>query len=163
MYIKYSVKFFAVFTLLLFVLAACGSPTATLNDIPAVSGATELVSGEDPIADTMVQNMQQDAQLRTQIGVGGSIEQKAYRLPVDTSWDKVKSFYATTLEGDGWTSGLGGAGGDLASGIMDSANAANPLFQTAVWSRGKQNLTVIRTVDPTNEEDVFLMLSLASN
>lgn len=160
---KYSLKFFLTFLFLLLVLAACGSSTLTLSDIPAFTGATELVPGEDPIADTMVQNMQQDAQLRTQVGVGGSIEQKAYRLPSDASWDAVKSFYADALEGDGWNSGLGGPGGNLASDIMDSANAANELFQTAVWSRGDQNLTVVRTADPTDEANVFLILSLANN
>lgn len=160
---KFSLKLFAVFALLMLGLVACGSPAATLADIPAYTGATELVPGEDPIADTMVQNMQQDAQIRSQVGVGGSIEQKAYRLPTTATWDDVKSFYASTLEGDDWESGLGGPGGNLASDIMESANAANDMFQTAIWSRGKQNLTIIRTANPTNAEDVFLMLSLANN
>lgn len=160
---KIALKMLPAFALFLLLLAACGSPTASLSDIPAFTGATELVAGEDPIADTMVQNMQQDAELRTQIGVGGSIEQKAYRLPTTASWDTVKSFYATTLEGDKWESGLGGPGGNLASSIMESASAGNDLFQTAVWSRGKQNITIVRTVDPTNAENVFLVLSLANN
>ncbi|MCB8942288.1 MAG: hypothetical protein H6658_00800 [Ardenticatenaceae bacterium] len=160
---KITLKFLSIFALSLLLLTACGSKTVTLSDIPGFTGATELVPGEDPIADTMVQNMQQDAQLRTEIGVGGSVEQKAYRLPVDASWDSVKSFYANTLEGDGWKSGLGGPGGDLASSILESANAGNDLFQTAVWSRGDQNITVIRTADPTNAENAFLILSLASN
>jgi hypothetical protein len=160
---KFSVKLVITMALLLFVLAACGSKTATIEEIPAFTGATALVPGEDPVADTLVQNMEQDAQLRTQVGVGGSIEQKAYRLPADASWDAVKSFYADALEGDGWESGLGGPGGDLASGIMDSVNTGNEFFQTAIWSRGDQTITIIRNVDPTNAENVMLMMSLATN
>jgi hypothetical protein len=160
---NFSLKFVVAILVMAFLLAACGSKTVTIEDIPAFTGATALVPGEDPVADTLIQNMEQDAQLRTQVGVGGSIEQKAYRLPADASWDAVKSFYADALEGDGWESGLGGPGGDLASGIMDSVNTGNEFFQTAIWSRGDQNITIIRNIDPTNAENVMLMMSLATN
>ncbi|MCA9971044.1 MAG: hypothetical protein KC425_12550 [Anaerolineales bacterium] len=149
--------------LLAFVLAACGSDPATLADIPAYDGATAVQPGEDAVADTLVQNMEQDASLRGSLGVGGSIEQMAYRLPADTTWEQVKGFYNGALGDAGWESGTGGPGGDLASSIMESASASNPLFQTSLWSRDDQTLTLVRTVNPTNEAEVYLILSLNTN
>lgn len=145
------------------VLAACGSDPATLSDIPAYEGATALQPGQDAIADTLAQNMEQDASLRASVGVGGNIEQMAYRLPEGTTWEQVKDFYNTKLDADGWKSGMGGPGGDLASSIMESASTGNPLFQTAIWSKDKQTLTLVRNVNPTNEAEVYLFISLNTN
>ncbi|MBE2198806.1 MAG: hypothetical protein IAE79_09360 [Anaerolinea sp.] len=147
----------------LFALAACGSDPAVLSDIPAYDGATALQAGQNAIADTLIQNMEQDASLRANIGVGGSIEQMAYRLPDGATWDQVKSFYDKALGDAGWKSGMGGPGGDLASSIMESASTGNPLFQTAVWSKDKQTLTLVRNVNPTNESEVYLIMSLNTN
>jgi hypothetical protein len=142
---------------------ACGSKPATVSDIPVYSGASALEPGQDRIADTLIQNMEQDASVRANLGVGGNMEQKAYRLPKDSTWEQVKSFYEQELAAAGWKSGVGGPGGSLASGIMESASAGNPLFQTALWSRGKQTLTLVRSVDPTNESGVYLIMSLNTN
>ncbi len=147
----------------LFALAACGSDPAALSDIPTYDGATALQAGQDAIADTLIQNMEQDASLRTNIGVGGSIEQMAYSLPAGTTWEQVKGFYDKALADAGWESGMGGPGGDLASSIMESASTGNPLFQTAVWSKDKQTLTLVRNVNPTNESEVYLIMSLNTN
>lgn len=154
---------FVLLALLALLLAACGSKPATVNDIPAYPNATALQPGEDPIADTLVNNMAQDASLRANIGVGGSIEQMAYRLPEGTTWDQVKSYYDKELDGAGWKSGMGGPGGGLASSIMDSVNTGNDLFQMASWNKGKQILTLIRNVNPTNESEVYLLMSLNTN
>ena len=147
----------------LLALVACGKDPATLSDIPAYEGATALQAGQDPVADTLVQNMEQDASLRANLGVGGSIEQMAYRLPDGATWEQVKSFYDKELGADGWESGMGGPGGDLASSIMESASASNPLFQTSIWSQGKQTLTLVRSANPTNESEVYLIMSLNTN
>ncbi len=152
-----------VLAVLLLALVACGDSPATLEDIPAYAGATAVKSGEDPIADTLVQNMEQDASLRGDLGVGGSIAQMAYRLPDGTTWDQVKSFYDKELDAAGWESGVGGPGGDLASSIMESVSTDNPLFQTAIWSKGKQTLTLVRSVNPTNEDQPYLIMSLNTN
>lgn len=154
---------FVLFALLTLLLAACGSKPATVNDIPAYPNAAALQPGEDPIADTLVNNMSQDASLRANIGVGGSIEQMAYRLPEGTTWDQVKSYYDKELDGAGWDSGMGGPGGSLASGILESVNTGNDLFQMASWNKGKQILTLIRNVNPTNESEVYLIMSLNTN
>lgn len=154
---------FVLLALLALLLAACGGEPATVNDIPAYPDATALQPGEDPIADTLVNNMEQDANLRANIGTGGSIEQMAYRLPEGTTWDQVKSFYDGELDSAGWESGMGGPGGNLASGILESVNTGNELFQMASWNKGDQILTLIRNVNPTNEAEVYLIMSLNTN
>lgn len=150
---------------LILVLAACAGGTAvTLQDIPAYPEAAALQPGVDPVADTLVNNMTQDAQLRSEVGVGGQTAQMAYRLPAGTSWDQVQRFYNDELGSDGWKSGLGGMAGNLASGIMDSVNQGNDLFQTGTWSKGKQTLTLVRVADTATAEDAFiLILSLTTN
>lgn len=144
-------------------LAACGGKTATINDIPAYPDAAALQPGEDPIADTLVNNMEQDASLRANIGTGGSIEQMAYRLPAGTTWDQVKSYYDKELDSAGWDSGMGGPGGNLAGNILESVNTGNDLFQIASWNKSKQILTLIRNVDPTDDSQVYLIMSLNTN
>ncbi|MFZ0547024.1 MAG: hypothetical protein WAM60_16385, partial [Candidatus Promineifilaceae bacterium] len=91
------------------------------------------------------------------------VEQKAFRLPAGTTWDQVNSFFGSELDTAGWDSGIGGIGGDLASSALETANASNDAFQTAIWSKGKQNLTVIRSTDFTNPDQPYLILSLATN
>lgn len=149
--------------LLAVLLAACGGDPATVSDIPAYPDAAALQPGEDPIADTLINNMEQDANLRANMGVGGSIEQMAYRLPAGTTWDQVKSFYDQELDGAGWDSGMGGPGGNLAGDIMESVNTGNELFQLASWNKDKQILTLVRNVNPTDESQVYLIMSLNTN
>ena len=45
---------------------------------------------------------------------------------------------------------------------MDQANQANTLFQTAIFSKDKQTLTVMRVVDPTDAAKVQMILSLST-
>lgn len=150
----------ALFTLM---LAACGGEPATLSDVPAYPEAAALQPGEDPIADTLVNNMTQDASIRANAGVGGSVEQMAYRLPAGTTWEQVKAYYDEELGGAGWESGIGGPGGSLASDILESASVGNDLFQMASWNKDKQILTLIRNINPTNESEVYLIMSLNTN
>ncbi|MBK8987614.1 MAG: hypothetical protein IPM39_16310 [Chloroflexi bacterium] len=153
--------------LLLFVLllAACGGGSAaTINDIAIYPDAAALEPGVDPVADTLVNNMVQDAQVRSSAGVGGQIEQKAYRLPAGTTWQQVESFYNDKLGSDDWKSGLGGIAGNIAGDVMSSVNQSNDLFQTGIWSKGKQTLTLIRVADSSAGDDAFfLIMSLATN
>ena len=149
---------------LLTLLAACGSKAATMADIPAYPDAVALEPGTDPVADTLVDNMVQDAQIRTSVGAGGQIEQKAYRLPAGTSWDQVQSFYNDKLGADDWENGLGGIAGNIAGDVMNSVNQSNDLFQTTTWSRDKQTLSLIRVAETTESDGSFLLiLSLATN
>lgn len=156
-------KKLAFLLVILVFLVACGSEVA-ISDIPAYPDATALEPGTDPVADTLVNNMVQDAQIRNSAGVGGQIEQMAYRLPEGTSWDDIESFYNDKLGDEGWESGLGGIAGDLAGDVMSSVNQGNDLFQTAIWSQGKQTLTLIRVAESaTADGDFLLIMSLATN
>lgn len=151
-----------VMSLLLLSLAACGGSSAIgMSDVPAYPEATALVAGQDSIADTLLSNMEQDAALRGSMGVGGKIEQMAYRLPAGTSWAQVESFYKEKLEGDGWVVGMGGPGGDIAAQALASTNASNDSFQTMMWSRDNQVITVIR--NNMSADELFLLISLNTN
>jgi hypothetical protein len=150
-----------VFLFAAVLLSACGSKAVAISDLPVFPNAVALQPGEDAIADTLLNNAEQDAALRSNIGVGGGIEQKAFRLPEGTTWEQVKAHFDGGL--DGWESGLGGVAGGLANDILDSANVGNDLFQTTIYSKGKQNLTVIRMADALNPDQPYLILSLASN
>jgi len=159
------IAFLLVFIVL---LAACGGGATTMNDIPAYPDATALEPGADPVADTLVNNMVQDAQIRSSAGVGGQIEQKAYRLPAGTTWAQIESFYNDKLSGEGWKSGLngiaGGIAGNVAGDVMNTVNQGNDLFQTGMWSTSKQTLTLIRVAETTDTNGSFLLiLSLATN
>ena len=156
-------KILVLLALLAVLLAACGGDPATVSDIPTYPDAAALQPGEDPIADTLINNMEQDASLRANIGAGGSIEQMAYSLPAGTTWDQVKSFYDKELDAAGWDSGMGGPGGNLAGNIMESVNTGNDLFQMASWNKDKQILTLVRNVNPTDESQVYLIMSLNTN
>ncbi len=143
-------------------LGACGSKPVAIADMPVYPGATELKPGESNIADTLKTNGQQDAAMRQAAGVGGSTTQKGFNLPTDAKWDQVKVFYTDKLTASGWTVGMGGPGGNIASQVMDQANQANTLFQTAIFSKDKQTLTVMRVVDPTDAAKVQMILSLST-
>lgn len=150
--------FIALTLFLSLALAACGgsadtpsggsgsstSGPITLADVPTFAGATELKPGENPIADTLVQNNQQAA------AMGTDIDQKSFTLPADASWDSIKAFYAKELEGAGWK----------AQAIPGAA--ANPMVSMSIWLRGTQSLTVMMLTEPINS-DKFLLYSLATN
>lgn len=161
---KKSNLFAGLLVVLLMLLAACSSKAATMADIPPYPDAVTLEPGADPVADTLVDNMVQDAQIRSSAGVGGQIEQKAYRLPAGTSWEQVQSFYNDKLGADGWENGLGGIAGNIAGDAMSSVNQGNDMFQTGAWSRNKQTLSLIRVAETVESEGSFLLiLSLATN
>jgi hypothetical protein len=154
---------FALVFAVLVLASGCGSKPATAAELPVYPGATELQPGEDPVADTLAKNMQQDASLRQGMGVGGSIEQKAYRLPADASWEAVQGFYKENLEADGWKSGTGGIGGDLVNQALETTNQSNDMFKTAMWSKGKQVFTIFRLLESPDSTQPYLIISLNTN
>lgn len=137
-------------------LAACGSPPATLNDIPAYPGATELQPGESILGDTLAQNNQTDAALRGQLGVGGKTEQKGYSLPKDATWDQIRNFYDEELKSSGW------ATDSLVGGIMDQVNQGNDTVKTTLWKKGSQTVTIVMVTSPVDPEQKELVVSLSS-
>lgn len=152
-----------ILAVMLIVQPACGG-NATANDLPKFPGATELKAGESTIGNTLAQNMKQDASVRQAMGAGGKIEQKGFKLPGDANWEQVKNFYDKELKTGGWESGLGGVAGGFVdiNAVMGAANKGNDLFQTAIWSKGKQTLTVALVTNPTDKKQRELILSLSS-
>jgi len=146
------------------IMAACGGGGAAVSiaQLPVYAGASELQPGDSAIAATLKNNEAQAA------ASGQKIEQKGYSLPGDASWDSVIAFYKKELTAQGWKDGVGaGAGiagaiaGDMAAKALAQANAGNDLFKTAMFSKGKQTLTVIRLVsDPSKKNEAQLLLSL---
>ena len=156
--------FLGLLAISLIFLVACGSKAVTMDEIPAYPEATALEPGADPVADTLVENMAQDAQIRTDVGVGGQIEQKAYRLPAGATWDDVESFYNDKLGANDWENGLGGIAGNIAGDMMGTVNQANEMMQIGTWSRDKQTLSLVRVAETTDSNGSFLLiLSLATN
>jgi hypothetical protein len=144
------------------ILTACGGPApVTIADLPAYSGATPLQAGNSPIATTLQNNETQAA------AMGQKIEQKAFNLPPGTTWDQVKSFYTEQLKEKGWKEGIGagsGLAGGMAAGMankaLSQANAGNEMFQTALFSRGKQTLTLMRLAGVASKDEVQVLISL---
>ncbi|MCB8928329.1 MAG: hypothetical protein H6652_22215 [Ardenticatenaceae bacterium] len=156
--------FLGLLAISLIFLVGCGSKAVTMDEIPAYPEATALEPGADPVADTLVENMAQDAQIRTDVGVGGQIEQKAYRLPAGATWDDVESFYNDKLGANDWENGLGGIAGNIAGDMMGTVNQANEMMQIGTWSRDKQTLSLVRVAETTDSNGSFLLiLSLATN
>ena len=156
--------FLGLLAISLIFLVGCGSKAVTMDEIPAYPEATALEPGADPVADTLVENMAQDAQIRTDVGVGGQIEQKAYRLPAWATWDDVESFYNDKLGANDWENGLGGIAGNIAGDMMGTVNQANEMMQIGTWSRDKQTLSLVRVAETTDSNGSFLLiLSLATN
>ena len=152
--------------LLIFVIAlalpalACGlSQDVAMSDLPVYPDATVLQPGDNPVADTLANNIELNAQL----SVGGSVEQVAHQMPAGTTWEQAKAYYGGQLEDDGWKSGLDVPFGDLVGDALDAVNQAVEQTQTAIWSKGDQTLTLIWNEDPLNTEQPILILSLATN
>lgn len=147
----------AVVLLAALVLAACGAPQATLNDIPAYPEAAQLQAGESAIGDTLANNNQVDAAARAQLGVGGKTEQQGYRLPTGAEWEQVKGYYDDKLKAAGWSTS------NLVSGLLEQANQGNDLFRTANWQKGKQNVTIIMLTSPVDAGQKELIVSLSTS
>lgn len=144
-------------------LTACGASPVAIADLPKFPDATELKPGESRIGDTLQNNMATDASMRQAAGVGGKTEQIGFSLPVETTWDKVKGFYADKLKAAGWSEGMGGIANQVVdvNKMMDVANDQSPI-KTTIFSRGNQVLSVIWVQLPTDDTVKELILSLST-
>lgn len=146
---------FALLAIFAVVVTACGGSAqpATLNEIPAYTGAKEFKPGESTIGDTLAKNMQTNAALTQAMGTGGKLEQKGFSLPDGTTWDQVQKFYDDKLKAAGWSTN------SPAANVLAVVNQQNDAFQMANYLRGNQNLSVIRMTDPISKS-AWLFLSL---
>lgn len=156
-----------VFSLLVFsfALVACGDKAAAISDIPVFTGAVELKPGESTIANSLQKNGAQDAAMRQATNMGGSVVQKGFSLPKDTTGSAVHAFYDEKMKAAGWTNGLGGAAGQFidVNKVIGAANQGNEMFQPVIYTKDKQSLTVLYLADPVKEDNRQLILSLSSN
>jgi len=152
-----------VLAIFLVTMPGCGG-NATSSDLPRFPGAAQLKPGESALGSTLAQNMKQDAAVRQAAGMGGKIEQMGFTLPAGSTWEQIKGFYDKELKAAGWESGLGGVAGGFIdiNAVMGAANRGNDMFQTAIWSKDKQTLTVAMVISPTDKKQRELLLSLAS-
>ena len=161
----FSARVMAVSVVSAFLLAACGGGPAPVSiaDLPTYAGAKQLQPGNSPIATTLKNNEQQAA------AMGQKIEQKAFGLPKDATWDKLIAFYNEQLKAKGWKEGAAGGGlgssmaNDMVNKAMGQANAGNDMFKTAMFARGKQTLTVMRLAGTTAKDEAQVLLSLNTN
>ncbi len=165
--------FYSILGMVVLTLLACnsilpfGGSAVAIKDLPAYTGATELKEGESNIGNTLAKNMEQDAAIKKamgNLGGGGKLEQRGLQLPAEATWEQVKSFYDKQLGDSGWKSGLGGLAGGLVdvNAVMGAANQDNDLFQTAIWSKDKQTLTLVMITDPTDKTQKQLIMSLST-
>ncbi len=143
-------------------LVSCTSKPVSLSEVPVYTGAVEQTADKG-IGATLAKNNQIDAAMRNAVGVGGKTEQKGYVLPKETTWAQVKDFYDSKLKSSGWAAGGGGKAGNIANDVMNVVNQNNPMMQTAIWAKGKQNLTVMLVTNPVNKTEKNLILSLSTN
>jgi hypothetical protein len=101
--------------------------------------------------------------------MGQKIEQKAFNLPKDASWDKLIGFYTEQLKAKGWKEGVAARGlgsgmaNDMVKKAMAQANAGSDLFKTAIFTRDRQTLTIMRLANATGNNEAQLLVSLNTN
>ncbi|GAB4580508.1 MAG: hypothetical protein Fur0022_32500 [Anaerolineales bacterium] len=146
MYLKTFKLFLPIWVLILAALACGGSEPVTMDSLPVFDGAVILESGQSTVAEAVVEALKQTA---GQEGV--TAETRIYGVPAGTTWDAIKSFYASHL-GEGWTEDA-------------QLSEAQEGFNTAGWTRGglasEQAVVAALVNDPFAGQD-FLILVLFS-
>jgi hypothetical protein len=138
---------FLLAILILFLAAACGAQPITIGDLPAYPGSTPLETGQNSVADSVVNSMQQSAGQQ-----GLKAQFRLLSLPADTTWDDVKSFYTTEMARRQWKP----------ESAMDVTGGA---FQATGWSQGTgdaQQALVVGYVPDVGGEGAFAILGLFS-
>ncbi len=159
---KGKTSFVLVLTLVgLIFMSACsmmgGNSPVSINDIPVYPGATELKPGDSTLANTLAKNSQQITAMSQSTGAGGKTDQKGLALSQDVTWDAVKKFYDDKLKSTGWSEPNG-----MVSNILSQVNTQNDAFQTIVYQRGNQTLSVIRVMIDPSAKQAMLIFSLTT-
>jgi hypothetical protein len=135
-------------TLVLLVLlsaVACGAKPALIDDLPVYPGAQTMERGQNSLADSVADAMQQSAGEQ-----GLNAQFRFFTLPLDATWDGVKSYYDREMQGLNWKS-------------EPSMAVEGGSFQAAGWSRGtgdSQQALVVGYVPDVSGEGAFAVLGL---
>ncbi len=156
---------FLLCTLSLFVLAACSAPSGgrviggqpiAISELATYPGATELNFGESKVIESVFGPAQRETPPFIGLGIEVDKTQRSFRVPQDTTFDQVKTFYADKLQAAGWRE-------DPAMRVFtNNANEASKNLQGAIWVRVDQTLLIALAQDPSSGEKE-LTLSLATH
>lgn len=144
-------------------LTACSIPTGgrviggapvAITDLPAYPGSVELEPGESKIADPLLREAQQEPLPFIGLGIEVEKAQRTFRVPKETTFVQLKSFYADKLQATGWRED------GAIRFVLDQANLKNEQLQSALFIRVDQTLLIVLITDPANGEKE-LQLSLA--
>ncbi len=132
-----------------------GGQPILIAELPAYPGSVELDPGESQVIDPLFKQAQQEPLPFIGLGIEVVKNQRTFRIPKETTFADIKSFYADKLQAGGWRE-------DPAMRIFtNQANAANPNLQGAIWVRVDQTLLIALATDPTNgNKEVMLSLAL---
>jgi hypothetical protein len=130
-----------------FLLLACGTEPVTMSDVPVYPGAELMASGQNQMADELAGIIRNSAG-----GEGVGVEINLYSLPVEISWDDIKTYYNRELAGTDWT-------------VEDELTTESEVISTIGWGRGsgasEQALIVGHVVDVLGE-GAFMIIGLFS-
>lgn len=138
--------FIPVFVLFLAALACGGRDPITMADVPVYEGAVALESGQNTVAEAVIEALKETA---GQEGVTAVTE--VYGVPAGTTWDGIKSFYDSNL-GDEWKEDA-------------QLTQSQEGFNTAGWTRGSlasEQAIVVAFVDDPLAGQNFMIVVLFS-
>lgn len=134
-------------------LVGCGVPSGgrviggqpvSINELPTYPDAVELKVGESKVIDPLFGPAQRETPPFIGLGIEVLKNERTFRVPPDTTFAQVKSFYADKLQSAGWRE-------DPAMRVYTSqVNESSPLLQGAIWVRVDQTLLIALASDPTN-------------
>ncbi|HZQ05515.1 MAG TPA: hypothetical protein VFD70_02985 [Anaerolineae bacterium] len=146
------------------IITACSAPTGgrviggqpiLITELPAYPGSVELNPSESQVIEPLFKQAQQEQPPFIGLGIEVVKNQRTFRMPKETTFAGLKTFYADKLQAGGWRE-------DPAMRVLtNQANAMNPNLQGAIWIRVDQTLLIALATDPTNgNKEAMLSLAL---
>ncbi len=155
----------AVVVGILFSVACSGVPTGgrviggepiAIGELPTFPGATELSANESKTINAVFGPAQRETPPFIGLGIEVIKTQRNFRVPKETTFADIKTFYADKLQAAGWRE-------DPAMRVFtNNANQSSQNLQGAIWVRVDQTLLIALVSDPASD-DKELTLSLATH
>jgi hypothetical protein len=131
---------------LLTALAGCSSTPVTMAEIPVLTEASPMATGDNTFADSIASSLESSLSER------GTVELHLYSVPNSVSWDTIDSFYTTSLAESDWKA-------------ANELRQESEVMNTTGWTRGglasEQGLMVGYAPD-TLGQGAFLIVALFS-